>query len=55
MSVPRTPDRRPSLPGRLARLGFNDAGRAERLLREAAEAGTPLGDDLLDDLGATAD
>ncbi|MEU6035215.1 bifunctional [glutamine synthetase] adenylyltransferase/[glutamine synthetase]-adenylyl-L-tyrosine phosphorylase [Actinomadura sp. NPDC047616] len=55
MSVPWTPDRRPSLPGRLARLGFNEAGRAERLLREAEDAGVPLGDDLLDGLGATAD
>ncbi|GAA4145056.1 bifunctional [glutamine synthetase] adenylyltransferase/[glutamine synthetase]-adenylyl-L-tyrosine phosphorylase [Actinomadura keratinilytica] len=55
MSVSWTPDRRPSLPGRLARLGFNEAGRAERLLKEAEDAGVPLDDDLLDGLGATAD
>lgn len=51
-----TPDRRPSLAGRLARLGFTDAARAERLLLEAApDTGARPGDDLLDALGGTAD
>ncbi|MBT2209600.1 bifunctional [glutamine synthetase] adenylyltransferase/[glutamine synthetase]-adenylyl-L-tyrosine phosphorylase [Actinomadura sp. NEAU-AAG7] len=49
-------DRRPSLVGRLARLGFTDTGRAGRLIAEAERAGTaPLGDGLLEALGATAD
>ncbi|WP_243712946.1 bifunctional [glutamine synthetase] adenylyltransferase/[glutamine synthetase]-adenylyl-L-tyrosine phosphorylase [Actinomadura sp. 6K520] len=49
-------DRRPSLAGRLARLGFTGAARAERLLREAERAGGgPVGGDLLDALGGTAD
>ena len=52
----RTPERRPSLAGRLARLGFTDAARAERLLLEAErETGARPGDDLLDALGRTAD
>ncbi|MFC6881305.1 MULTISPECIES: bifunctional [glutamine synthetase] adenylyltransferase/[glutamine synthetase]-adenylyl-L-tyrosine phosphorylase [Actinomadura] len=56
MSEPWTPDRRPSLPGRLARLGFTDPGRAERLLLGAGRDGAPaIGDDLLDSLGGTAD
>ena len=56
MSEPWTPDRRPTLAGRLARLGFTDARRAERTLLEAGRAGTaPPSDDLLDALGATAD
>ncbi|MEW2358785.1 bifunctional [glutamine synthetase] adenylyltransferase/[glutamine synthetase]-adenylyl-L-tyrosine phosphorylase [Spirillospora sp. NPDC029432] len=55
MSEPWTSDRRPSLTGRLARLGFTDAGRAERALLEAARAGTALDDDALDALGGTAD
>ncbi|GAA0277397.1 bifunctional [glutamine synthetase] adenylyltransferase/[glutamine synthetase]-adenylyl-L-tyrosine phosphorylase [Actinomadura nitritigenes] len=57
MSEPWTTDRRrPSLAGRLARLGFTDAGRAERLLLEAErDAGAGIGDDLLDALGGTAD
>ncbi|MGP4025323.1 bifunctional [glutamine synthetase] adenylyltransferase/[glutamine synthetase]-adenylyl-L-tyrosine phosphorylase [Actinomadura sp. 3N407] len=51
-----TPDRRPSLAGRLARLGFTDAARAERLLLEAErDTGARPGDDLLDALGGTAD
>ncbi|WP_242901800.1 bifunctional [glutamine synthetase] adenylyltransferase/[glutamine synthetase]-adenylyl-L-tyrosine phosphorylase [Actinomadura terrae] len=49
-------DRRPSLVGRLARLGFTDARRAGRLIAEAEAAGAaPLGDGLLEALGATAD
>ncbi|MFB4315607.1 bifunctional [glutamine synthetase] adenylyltransferase/[glutamine synthetase]-adenylyl-L-tyrosine phosphorylase [Actinomadura sp. 21ATH] len=55
MSEPWTSDRRPSLTGRLARLGFTDAGRAERALLEAARAGTAPDDDALDALGGTAD
>ncbi|MFC5753403.1 bifunctional [glutamine synthetase] adenylyltransferase/[glutamine synthetase]-adenylyl-L-tyrosine phosphorylase [Actinomadura rugatobispora] len=56
MSEPWTPDRRPTLAGRLARLGFTDAGRAERALLEAGrEGGAAPSDDLLDALGATAD
>ncbi|WP_207400141.1 hypothetical protein, partial [Actinomadura fibrosa] len=55
MSEPWT-DRRPSLAGRLARLGFTDAGRAGGLILEAeAAAGAELGNDLLEALGATAD
>ncbi|HEY8478912.1 MAG TPA: bifunctional glutamine-synthetase adenylyltransferase/deadenyltransferase, partial [Spirillospora sp.] len=50
-----TSDRRPSLAGRLARLGFVDAARAERLLLEAGRDGTAPGDELLDALGGTAD
>ncbi|WP_243723052.1 bifunctional [glutamine synthetase] adenylyltransferase/[glutamine synthetase]-adenylyl-L-tyrosine phosphorylase [Actinomadura sp. 7K507] len=51
-----TPERRPSLAGRLARLGFTDAARAERLLLEAERGtGDRPGDDLLDALGGTAD
>ncbi|MEU8796724.1 bifunctional [glutamine synthetase] adenylyltransferase/[glutamine synthetase]-adenylyl-L-tyrosine phosphorylase [Spirillospora sp. NPDC048819] len=51
-----TPDRRPSLAGRLARLGFTDVARAERLLVEAErDTGARVGDDLLDALGGTAD
>ncbi|MFI0444892.1 bifunctional [glutamine synthetase] adenylyltransferase/[glutamine synthetase]-adenylyl-L-tyrosine phosphorylase [Actinomadura sp. 6N118] len=49
-----TPDRRPSLAGRLARLGFTDAGLAERRLIEEDPDGV-LGDGRLDALGATAD
>ena len=52
MSTPWSPDRRPSLTGRLARLGFTDATRAERALA-AAEA--DVGDTLIDALGSTAD
>ncbi|WP_119729627.1 bifunctional [glutamine synthetase] adenylyltransferase/[glutamine synthetase]-adenylyl-L-tyrosine phosphorylase [Thermomonospora amylolytica] len=55
MSELWTPDRRPSLAGRLARLGFTDAGRAERLLAEAAADGTPIADPVLESLGAAAD
>ncbi|MEO3823406.1 bifunctional [glutamine synthetase] adenylyltransferase/[glutamine synthetase]-adenylyl-L-tyrosine phosphorylase [Actinomadura sp. B10D3] len=51
-----TSDRRPSLAGRLARLGFTDAARAERLLEEARrDTGSGLSDELLDALGGTAD
>ncbi|XRQ03327.1 bifunctional [glutamine synthetase] adenylyltransferase/[glutamine synthetase]-adenylyl-L-tyrosine phosphorylase [Actinomadura welshii] len=50
-----TSDRRPSLAGRLARLGFTDAARAERLLRDAESNGGGPGDGLLDALGGTAD
>ncbi|WP_433478249.1 bifunctional [glutamine synthetase] adenylyltransferase/[glutamine synthetase]-adenylyl-L-tyrosine phosphorylase [Spirillospora sp. CA-142024] len=51
-----TPDRRPSLAGRLARLGFIDAARAERLLADAErETGAMPGTGLLDALGGTAD
>ncbi|GGP91588.1 glutamate-ammonia-ligase adenylyltransferase [Actinomadura coerulea] len=50
-----TSDRRPSLAGRLARLGFTHAARAERLLAEAERDGAGPGDRLLDALGATAD
>ncbi|WP_067478618.1 bifunctional [glutamine synthetase] adenylyltransferase/[glutamine synthetase]-adenylyl-L-tyrosine phosphorylase [Actinomadura hibisca] len=60
MSAPWTPDRRPdrrdSPIARLARLGFTDTRRAERLLAEAEEGGGGgLGGDLLAALGATAD
>ncbi|GAA2425505.1 bifunctional [glutamine synthetase] adenylyltransferase/[glutamine synthetase]-adenylyl-L-tyrosine phosphorylase [Actinomadura vinacea] len=56
MSEPWTPDRRPTLAGRLARLGFTDAGRAERALLEAGRGGGAApSDDLLGALGATAD
>ncbi|GAA2577506.1 bifunctional [glutamine synthetase] adenylyltransferase/[glutamine synthetase]-adenylyl-L-tyrosine phosphorylase [Actinomadura fulvescens] len=54
MQQPWTPDRRPSLAGRLARLGFTDAGLAARRLIEEDPDGV-LGDGLLDALGATAD
>ncbi|MEV0661871.1 bifunctional [glutamine synthetase] adenylyltransferase/[glutamine synthetase]-adenylyl-L-tyrosine phosphorylase [Actinomadura luteofluorescens] len=50
-----TSDRRPSLAGRLARLGFTHAARAERLIAEAERDGAGPGDALLDALGATAD
>ncbi|MEU9841867.1 bifunctional [glutamine synthetase] adenylyltransferase/[glutamine synthetase]-adenylyl-L-tyrosine phosphorylase [Actinomadura sp. NPDC048032] len=50
-----TSDRRPSLAGRLARLGFTHAARAERLLAEAERDGAGPGDALLDALGGTAD
>ncbi|URN00258.1 bifunctional [glutamine synthetase] adenylyltransferase/[glutamine synthetase]-adenylyl-L-tyrosine phosphorylase [Actinomadura madurae] len=51
-----TSDRRPSLAGRLARLGFTDAARAERLLEEARRGtGSGPSDELLDALGGTAD
>ncbi|WP_030145100.1 bifunctional [glutamine synthetase] adenylyltransferase/[glutamine synthetase]-adenylyl-L-tyrosine phosphorylase [Spirillospora albida] len=55
MSEPWSPERRPSLAGRLARLGFTDAGRAERLLLEAERDGSAPPGDLLDVLGGTAD
>lgn len=55
MTESRTSDRRPSLAGRLARLGFTDAARAERLLRDAERDGDRPGDELLDALGGTAD
>nr|WP_245868125.1 bifunctional [glutamine synthetase] adenylyltransferase/[glutamine synthetase]-adenylyl-L-tyrosine phosphorylase [Actinomadura meyerae] len=57
MTESRTPERRSStLAGRLARLGFTDAARAEWLLRDAERgAGPPPGTDLLDALGGTAD
>lgn len=49
-------ERRPSLAGRLARLGFTDAGRAGGLILDAERAaGAELGNDLLESLGATAD
>ncbi|WP_407921472.1 bifunctional [glutamine synthetase] adenylyltransferase/[glutamine synthetase]-adenylyl-L-tyrosine phosphorylase [Actinomadura soli] len=52
----RTPERRSSLTARLARLGFTDAARAERLLLDAEKgSGARPGDDLLDALGGTAD
>jgi glutamate-ammonia-ligase adenylyltransferase len=51
-----TPGRRPSLASRLARLGFTDATRAERLLAAAdAESGIVVEGELLDAVGATAD
>ncbi|GAA4229984.1 bifunctional [glutamine synthetase] adenylyltransferase/[glutamine synthetase]-adenylyl-L-tyrosine phosphorylase [Actinomadura meridiana] len=52
MAESRTPERRSSLTGRLARLGFTDAARAERLL---LDEGQGLADDVLDVLSATAD
>jgi glutamate-ammonia-ligase adenylyltransferase len=52
VSAPWSPHRRPSLTGRLARLGFTDATRAERLL---ADSEADIGDTLIDALGATAD
>ncbi|MDL4771245.1 MULTISPECIES: bifunctional [glutamine synthetase] adenylyltransferase/[glutamine synthetase]-adenylyl-L-tyrosine phosphorylase [Thermomonosporaceae] len=52
MSEPRTPDRRRTLAGRLARLGFTDAGRAGRLLDGS---GAALGDEVLEALGAAPD
>ncbi|MFF4237045.1 bifunctional [glutamine synthetase] adenylyltransferase/[glutamine synthetase]-adenylyl-L-tyrosine phosphorylase [Actinomadura geliboluensis] len=56
MTESRTPERRSSLAGRLARLGFTDAARAEWLLRDAERGtGAPPGADLLDALGGTAD
>ncbi|QFG27521.1 bifunctional [glutamine synthetase] adenylyltransferase/[glutamine synthetase]-adenylyl-L-tyrosine phosphorylase [Actinomadura sp. WMMB 499] len=53
-------DRHPSLAGRLARLGFTDAGRAQRLVRDAeADDGVRLDGALLEALlgalGGTAD
>ncbi|WP_308286820.1 bifunctional [glutamine synthetase] adenylyltransferase/[glutamine synthetase]-adenylyl-L-tyrosine phosphorylase [Actinomadura parmotrematis] len=51
MSEPWTSDRRPSLTGRLARLGFTDPARAERLLDSAAAPGA----DLLEAAGGAAD
>ncbi|MFA1539114.1 bifunctional [glutamine synthetase] adenylyltransferase/[glutamine synthetase]-adenylyl-L-tyrosine phosphorylase [Actinomadura monticuli] len=57
MTESRTPERRSSsLAGRLARLGFTDAARAEWLLRDAERtAGARPADELLDALGGTAD
>ncbi|MEU5992953.1 bifunctional [glutamine synthetase] adenylyltransferase/[glutamine synthetase]-adenylyl-L-tyrosine phosphorylase [Spirillospora sp. NPDC047418] len=56
MTESRTPERRSSLAGRLARLGFTDAARAEWLLRDAERGtGSRPADDLLDALGGTAD
>ncbi|MFC0039231.1 bifunctional [glutamine synthetase] adenylyltransferase/[glutamine synthetase]-adenylyl-L-tyrosine phosphorylase [Actinomadura rayongensis] len=56
MSESWTSERRPSLTGRLARLGFTDAARAERLLAEADRGpGTLPGDELIGALGGTAD
>ncbi|MFV2171742.1 bifunctional [glutamine synthetase] adenylyltransferase/[glutamine synthetase]-adenylyl-L-tyrosine phosphorylase [Actinomadura sp. LOL_016] len=60
MTEPRTSNRRPSLAGRLARLGFTDAGRAQRLVRDAEAADGvrldgPLLEALLGALGGTAD
>ncbi|TYC11474.1 bifunctional [glutamine synthetase] adenylyltransferase/[glutamine synthetase]-adenylyl-L-tyrosine phosphorylase [Actinomadura syzygii] len=55
MTGSRTPERRSSLAGRLARLGFTAAARAERLLLDAERGGFAPGDDLLDALGGTAD
>ncbi|MFA1547415.1 bifunctional [glutamine synthetase] adenylyltransferase/[glutamine synthetase]-adenylyl-L-tyrosine phosphorylase [Actinomadura chokoriensis] len=56
MTESRTPERRSSLAGRLARLGFTDAARAEWLLRDAERAvGSRPADELLDALGGTAD
>ncbi|MBE1535108.1 bifunctional [glutamine synthetase] adenylyltransferase/[glutamine synthetase]-adenylyl-L-tyrosine phosphorylase [Actinomadura algeriensis] len=59
MTEPRTSNRRPSLAGRLARLGFTDAGRAQRLVRDAETDGVrldgPLLEALLGALGGTAD
>ncbi|HEX6468929.1 MAG TPA: bifunctional glutamine-synthetase adenylyltransferase/deadenyltransferase [Streptosporangiaceae bacterium] len=48
---PWEPGRRPSLAGRLARLGFTDATRAERLL---ADSEADIDDALVDALGGTA-
>ena len=49
MSVEGAPDARAgSLQGRLARLGFEDAGRAVRLLSDPGLVG--LGTDAVDDL-----
>ncbi|NKZ07643.1 bifunctional [glutamine synthetase] adenylyltransferase/[glutamine synthetase]-adenylyl-L-tyrosine phosphorylase [Actinomadura latina] len=57
MTESRTPERRSSsLAGRLARLGFTDAARAEWLLRDAERGtGSRPADELLDALGGTAD
>ena len=56
MSEPWSPDRRPSLTGRLARLGFTDATRAQRLLADSeAWLAGDVGDTLIDALGGTAD
>ncbi|MBC6465334.1 bifunctional [glutamine synthetase] adenylyltransferase/[glutamine synthetase]-adenylyl-L-tyrosine phosphorylase [Actinomadura alba] len=56
MSEQWTPDRRPSLTSRLARLGFSDATRTQRLLAESeSETGVTVDDELIDALGATAD
>ena len=52
MSEPWSADRRPSLIGRLARLGFTDTTRAQRLL---ADSEADVGDTLIDALGGTAD
>ncbi|TNY34846.1 bifunctional [glutamine synthetase] adenylyltransferase/[glutamine synthetase]-adenylyl-L-tyrosine phosphorylase [Thermomonospora catenispora] len=48
-------DRRPSFTGRLARLGFTDASRAERLLADGAADGISIDDAMLESLGAAAD
>ncbi|WP_233525960.1 bifunctional [glutamine synthetase] adenylyltransferase/[glutamine synthetase]-adenylyl-L-tyrosine phosphorylase [Actinomadura spongiicola] len=53
MTESRTPERRSSLAGRLARLGFTDAARAERLLLDVEK--DDLLDVLLEALGGTAD
>ncbi|WP_246006972.1 bifunctional [glutamine synthetase] adenylyltransferase/[glutamine synthetase]-adenylyl-L-tyrosine phosphorylase [Actinomadura pelletieri] len=53
MTESRTPERRSSLAGRLARLGFTDAARAERLLLDVDK--DDLLDVLLEALGGTAD
>ncbi|MGH3239811.1 MAG: hypothetical protein ACRDNL_05485, partial [Spirillospora sp.] len=55
MTESRTPERRSSLAGRLARLGFTDAARAERLLLDAERDCGAVPDDLLDALGGSAD
>ena len=51
VSVPR----RTTAAGRLARLGFADPGRAERLLGDLAMDGGKAGDALIDTLGTAAD
>jgi glutamate-ammonia-ligase adenylyltransferase len=53
---PRGQGRRPSLAGRLARLGFTDATRAERMLAGSrpAASGAGIDDALIDALGGTA-
>ena len=53
MSVEGTPARAGSLQGRLARLGFEDAGRAVRLLSDPGLVG--LGTDAVDDLSLAPD
>jgi [glutamine synthetase] adenylyltransferase / [glutamine synthetase]-adenylyl-L-tyrosine phosphorylase len=55
VSEPWTPERRHSLVGRLARLGFTEPGRAERTLRQAETDGVRIDDTLLDALGGGAD